>query len=138
MEAKFKSKFSGFEVSAPQYLAELMCMRLAKKNNLPLPDKFWNTTEWRMPYKQQLMAAHALLKVYNAKAVVAAVNRKEVSWMYSLRYDGLKQLIVEEQAKLARIEERIAKIETPVVDIATSKPQKPFSPKNNRINKLDG
>jgi hypothetical protein len=137
MEPKFKSKFSGFEVSAPQYLAELMCIRLAKKNNLPLPDKFWNTKEWRMPYKQQLMAAHALLKVYNARAVVAAVNRKEVSWMYSLRYDGLKQLIIEEQAKLERIEEKISKIEIPVENTTINKPQKPFSPKNNRINKLD-
>lgn len=123
--------------NAPQYLAELMCKRLAQKNKQTLPSKFWNLPEWRMIYKNQLIAAHALIKVYDPRAIIAAVERKTFSWVYSLRYPGLRQAILEEEAKLKIADKKIEKAVAPQIENPTLEPQKPFSNKQSRTSKLD-
>lgn len=134
MECKFKSTLSGRDVAPSQYLAEIMCLRQAKKKGIRLADKFWNEPVWRMPYKTQLIAAHKLLKVYSPQAIINAVSRKEIYWVYSLHYKGLIQFILEEEDKLKCKMDKLEKIQPMlIVDNTNTKPQSPFS-KTKRTN----
>lgn len=84
------------------FLARLMCERKGKKDNIPLGIAYWNRPEWKMFFKQQILAANSLLKIYPFQVVIAAVNNKKVNWTYSLRAPQLKQILIEENAKYER------------------------------------
>ena len=134
---EIKSKITGIATKPPQYLAEVMCIRYAQKNGLTIGPKFWNLPAFRLFYKNQLLAAHSLLKVYTFEAIIKAIDRKEYSWVYSLRFKGLTQGIVEEQSKIDAIKTKIEKIETtPVIDNTMAQPRKPTATQS-RISKLD-
>lgn len=135
-----KSTIDGREVKAAIYLAEIMCFRLAKKNKQKLLTGFWNLPEWKLPFGEQMVAANRLLKVYPEQAVINAVNRKDLLWMYSLRFPRLPQFIKEEVAKLEKLHK---KLDAPVVEPQTVTPQntnegtKVLGTKNNLLSKLD-
>jgi len=96
----YNSPSTGEPCKAPHLIAEIMISREAKKKNIPLPHKFWNTDEWKKKYKLQIMAAHTLLKVYSAQAILNTLKRKDCQWQYSLRANGIPEAIDEEQKKL--------------------------------------
>src|SRR3954466_5444680 len=96
----YTSLNTGQPCKAPHLIAEIMLTREARKKNVQLPYKFWNTDEWKKKYKLQIMAAHALLKVYSAEAILNALKRKDCAWQYSLRAGNLPDVIDEEQKKL--------------------------------------
>lgn len=115
----YTSEISGLKVDAAQYLAELMCSRLAAKRKQKLPQKFWSLPEWKLLFKQQKIAAYSLLKIYTPDVIIKAVKRKEVEWIYSLRYPGLNQLCIEEEAKIQKLNEKIEK--TAIIPIQENK-----------------
>lgn len=133
----YKSTHSFHDVSPAQYLAEVMCMRVAKKNKETLPVKFWNEPKWKMQYKQQIVAANSLLKIYEPDAIIAAVNRKDSQWIYSLRYPGLNQKILEEKDRLDKLAIKLTKVEKVEYneDIVMDKPIQPFT--KNKLRNLD-
>lgn len=90
--------------TAAQKLAEIMVRREAAKKKIVLPLKFWNTDPWKKKYKQQIIAANALLKIYEPAAIFNALKRKECSWQYSLRANGINDACKEEQALLEKKE----------------------------------
>ena len=84
------------------FLAKMMCERKGKKENIPLGMAFWQRTEWKMFFKQQILAANSLLKVYPFEVINAAINHKKMLWAYSLRSPQLKEYLTAEFAKYER------------------------------------
>lgn len=91
---KYPSKYSnGKDVSAAQYIAEMICERLAKKNKKDLHYRFWLSKEWEKEYKGQIAAANKLLKTYTFTEIVHALNSVYGLKIYSLRAPHLIDII---------------------------------------------
>jgi len=97
---KYPSKYSnGKEVSAAQYITELICEKRAKLNKLDLHYRFWLNKEWSTFYRNQIGSAHKLLKKYSDTAIVRALNNSKAEKIYSLRAPHLLPIIESEQSK---------------------------------------
>ncbi len=83
-----------------------MCKRKGKKENIPTPPGYWSMPEWKIFFKQQILAANKLMKIYPFEVLVAAVNNKKTNWIYSLHYPGLKQILLEENSRYERSQKR--------------------------------
>lgn len=91
---KYLSKYSnGKEVTAAQFITEIICERIAKKNKQDLHYKFWISKEWQKQYKGQIGSANNLLKKYDPKDIIDALLSKEGSRIYSLRAPHLSGII---------------------------------------------
>jgi hypothetical protein len=97
---EFTSPSTNEVCTAAQLIAEIMCVRKAQKKGINLPYKFWNIDEYRKEYRQQIIAANAILKLYSPLAVLGALKRKDCQWQFSLRANGLPDAIAEEQKRL--------------------------------------
>lgn len=115
MEKRYVSKFTGQLCTCPQYLAEIMCLRKAKKEGIALPPRFWSTSKWSVFYRSQMVAANAFLKTYSESILVDAVNRADCQWFFSLRSPQFAQKLAE-QAETAKIAEKIRET-TPRVEL---------------------
>lgn len=89
------------------YLAEIAVTRHANYLKTPLPYKFWNTEEWKKEYKQQIIAANSLLKLFKLEVILAVLNSKDGNWIYSLNQPKLIDLAKREEARLT-IERKFA------------------------------
>ncbi len=90
---------TGESCTAAQLIAEMMVLRRASKQKVKLTGHFWKQEPWRKYYGEQVIAANALLKIFAPQAIFKALKRKECSWQYSLRTNGLSDIIKEEQTK---------------------------------------
>ena len=98
MTKKFPSKYSnGKSVNAAQYIAELICERIAKRTKRDLHYRFWVNSDWEKEYKGQLAASYKLLKKYDVKAIINALQTSGGSKIYSLRAPHLVAMIDKEQ-----------------------------------------
>lgn len=98
---KYPSKYSnGKDVSAAQYITELICEKKAKITKKDLHHKFWLSKEWSAYYRNQIGSAHKLLKQYSDIAIVKGLNNPKAEKIYSLRAPHLLPIIEEEQKKL--------------------------------------
>ncbi len=87
-----------------------------------------------------MVAANRLLKVYPEQAIINAVNRKDLLWLYSLRFPKLPQYIKEEVAKLEKLQAKMEKPVEPsqiVTPSATAGGTKVLGNKDNLLSKLD-
>jgi len=97
---KFPSKYSnGKEVTPAQYLAELICERLAKKKKKDLHYRFWLSPDWEKEYKGQIAAANKLLSRFDIKYIIAALSTYHGKKIYSLRAPHLSDMISKETTK---------------------------------------
>jgi hypothetical protein len=95
------SKYSnGKEVSAAQYITELICENKAKQEKKDLHFKFWTNKEWARFYRDQIATANKLVKKYNEQAIVKALKSKKAEKIYSLRAPHLPAIIEYEQSIL--------------------------------------
>lgn len=102
MPNNYLSKYSnGKTVSSAQYITELICEKMAKKEKKDLHYKFWLSSQWQKYYRNQIGSAHKLLKKYEDQAIVRALNNPKSAKIYSLRAPHLIAIIEEEQTKLA-------------------------------------
>ncbi|MFM7796446.1 MAG: hypothetical protein ACKO7N_06755 [Candidatus Nitrosotenuis sp.] len=98
---KYPSKYSnGKDVSAAQYITELICEKMAKRQKRDLHYRFWVSPEWEKYYRDQIASAHKLLKKYSDTAIVRALNNPRTEKIYSLRAPHLPPIIEQEQKKL--------------------------------------
>lgn len=98
---KYLSKYSnGKEVSAAQYITELICEKKAKKDKKDLHYRFWIAKEWSLYYRNQISTANKLLSQFDSKAIVAALNNDKSKNIYSLRAPHLLPIIEEEETKI--------------------------------------
>ena len=94
MSDTYISKYSNNkEVSAAQYITEIICEHQAVRNNKDLHFRFWVTKEWSSYFKNQISSAHKLLKKYSSKAIVMALKDKDAAKIYSLRAPHLGAII---------------------------------------------
>lgn len=99
---KYISKYSnGREVTAAQYITEIICEKWAKVTGQDLHYRFWLNEKWQKHYKQQIPAANKLLKKYSAKAIVAALKDSKTDKTYSLRSPFLVPIIEKHEKILA-------------------------------------
>lgn len=91
---KYISKYSnGKEVSAAQYITELICETKARCSGKDLHYRFWVSKEWASFYKSQIFTAHKLLKKYSSKAIILAIKDKQCYKTYSLRSKFIEPVI---------------------------------------------
>ena len=107
---RYPSKYSnGKSVTAAQYITELICEKMAKKDKKDLHYRFWTTPEWERYYKNQIASAYALLKKYPDTTIVRALNNPKADKIYSLRAPHLPAIIEQEQHILSNENQTLSK-----------------------------
>ncbi|MQF98483.1 MAG: hypothetical protein FI729_03000 [SAR202 cluster bacterium] len=92
--SRYKSPSTGDFITCAQYVAEVMCNRMAEKENIgSQAHKFWNLPKWKKHYQHQVVLANRLVKKYSEAAIVKAINSPECKRVYSLRYPALPKII---------------------------------------------
>lgn len=93
-KAQYPSRYSnGKDVSAAQYITEIICEHKAQMNHIDLHYRFWVTKEWASYYRNQIGTANKLLKKYHPKAIIKALNDSKAAKIYSLRAPHLLAII---------------------------------------------
>lgn len=101
---QFISKYSNNkEVTAAQYITEIICEKKAQKDGLDLHYRFWTLKKWEKFFRDQIATANKLLKDYDAKAIIKALNDPKAKTIYSLRAPFLKDIIITQQKILETI-----------------------------------
>ena len=96
--SKYLSPSTGEYCTCAQYIAEIMCTRMAQKENEGTQAyKFWNTKKWKKTYSYQIILANRLIKKFDCSAIIKALNSNELKHVYSLGYPKLEQVIVKYQ-----------------------------------------
>jgi ribosomal protein S25 len=128
---KYPSKYSnGKEVTAAQFITELICERLAKKIKKDLHYRFWLSKEWEKQYKGQIGTANKLLQKYDPKNIIDALLSKEGLKIYSLRAPHLCGIIEKQVSNAAKTVKKEPVIR-PIERNSNSKGQV----RNNKTNK---
>jgi hypothetical protein len=118
---KFISKYSNDkEVSAAQFVTELICENKAKSLKKDLHYRFWCDKEWEKFFKNQIASAHRLIKKYDPIDIVRALKTPKGQRIYSLRAKHLIPIILEQQSKTDDMKKsasslQIERKESPVV-----------------------
>ena len=111
-KSRYKSPSTGDYCTCAQYISEIVCGRIAEKENVGTQaHKFWNTSKWRKIYQYQVVLANRLIKKYPEAAVVKAINSPECRRMYSLRYPPLESIIKKYQKIIEQQEQNSTTIE---------------------------
>ena len=88
---KYRSPSTGDFCTAAQYIAEIICQRIADKDKLgTLAYKFWNQDKWKKTYIRQVSLANKLVKEYGDD-FVRFINSKSGKFVLSLGMRDIKQ-----------------------------------------------
>lgn len=99
---KYISKYSNNkEVTAAQYITEIICENKAKKDKTDLHYRFWLNKKWSAFYRNQIASANKLLEKYSDKAIVKALKEPQASNIYSLRAPHLIPIIESQEQILS-------------------------------------
>jgi len=131
---KFISRYSNNkEVSAAQYIVELICEKKAKLDKKDLHYRFWLTKEWASFYKNQIATAHNLVKKHNPVAIVKALQDNKTAKTYSLRAPFLKSIIEQHEKILDSQNKEFSQS----IDRSEQKTYKTNIPSKNILSKLE-
>lgn len=129
MKKRYPSKYSnGKEVSAAQYITEIICEKKAKVDKKDLHFRFWVAKEWAAFYRNQIASANALLKKYSETAIIRALNNPSTARIYSLRAPSLVDTIKKQQQILdaeAQKEPKIVNIQRNIDNVGQTRKSKP-------------
>lgn len=107
---KFESKYSNNkQISASQYLTELICENKAKIDKKDIHYKFWVSKEWAAFYKNQIATANKLLKKYDPMDIARALKTTNGRRIYSLRAPHLIPMIELERNKTNALKDKPVK-----------------------------
>ena len=105
-KSKYISPSTGEYCTCSQYIAEIMCTRMAQKENEGTQAyKFWNTKKWKKTYSFQVILANRLAGKYDCAAIVKALSSNELKNVYSLRYPNIER-VIEKYQKIIESENR--------------------------------
>ena len=105
-KSKYISPSTGEYCTCSQYIAEIMCTRMAQKENEGTQAyKFWNTKKWKKTYSFQVILANRLAAKYDCAAIVKALNSNDLKNVYSLRYPNIER-VIEKYQKIIESENR--------------------------------
>lgn len=134
-KSRYSSRYGGGFISPAQYIAELMCERIASSKGKNLIVKFWNSPEWKKPFMVQLLAANSLLKLYKPQAIISGLRRSPKT--YTLHAKWLDELFQEEEAKLIDFTSQESAVVEEVKDnIVVEKPRETFNQEKSKLAKL--
>ena len=139
MNKNYKHKTTGQNCNAAQYIAEMVCLRKAEKQNVGKPAyALWNTEIWKKEFQSQVTKAYQLLNKFDEKAIINALTSCSGKSIYSLRVTFLSDLISKEQSKLDTINSKEVK-ETKFNDNTLFLPNQPYGKKSkiSDLRKLD-
>lgn len=109
-KSRYPSKYSaGNFITAAQYIVETICEKRASIQKKHLGQHFWKDKEWAVFYKQQILAANGLLKIYSVQAILNALKNRAAYRIYSLRAPHLDGIIEQEEKKIRLIKEQTVK-----------------------------
>lgn len=133
--SKVTSKISGREITQAQYITELVCSRLYKKEEgVEAPVAFWRKSgEWTNKYKTQIVRANALLRMYDFDVIIKILNQE--TWMWSLFNGKLEKLLVREQKIYDKTTKKLKEKEI-VIEKQETFRKKQFGKKKTNLNKL--
>lgn len=140
MEKKYKSKYGAkSNITAAQYITELLCEKMAEQRGDDLPDRFWNNKGYyARKFRHEIIQANELLAEYkDEKAIIEALRDSRTWNVKSLRNKKLKYIINEKKQEIERkkiIAEARRMDEEIITDIYT-RPRKQVG-KPSRISKL--
>ena len=125
-KSKYESPSTGEYCTSAQYMAELMCLRMAENSNEgSLGFKFWNKGKWKKTYQHQIIVANKLVKEFDESLLIQALNSREGQSIYSLRNKRLTEIA----HKLKRKPPKSQSPELPTSN-PLAKPKKPFGKKS--------
>lgn len=124
----------GTQCSAAQLITEIVITNLAKKQKKVLPEKFWNSPDWKKTYKQEIILANSLLKVYPEQAVINAVSRSDTNWMTSLRIKKWVDYIKEEMQKITNVQNEAKN--AIVIELVDPNIIRQYKPNSNKLDRL--
>lgn len=88
---KYRSPSTGDFCTAAQYIAEIICQRIADKDKLgTLAYKFWNQDKWKKIYIRQVSLANKFVKEYSDD-FVRFIKSKSGKFIISLGMRDIKQ-----------------------------------------------
>lgn len=100
---KYISRYSNNkEVSAAQYITEIICEQKAKKDKVDLHYRFWTNKKWSLFYRNQIGTANKLLETYSAKAIIKALLSTEGQKIFSLRAPHLPAMIQTAEIQISK------------------------------------
>lgn len=138
-KSRYKSPSTGDYCTCAQYIAEIVCSRVAEKENIGTQShKFWNTPKWRKMYQYQVVLANRLIKKYPEAAVVKAVNSPECRRMYSLRFPPFESIVQKYQKIIEHQVQNSTTIE--VKENSVSRKSRSYGKKSSlqKLKELDG
>jgi len=110
----YPTRFHHEDCSLAQYLTEIVISRQARRDGIILERGFWNDPLWKKEYREQLIAANTLLKMFKDDPSVLTVI-KELNWCYSLRNKTIREEIIKKirtrQTKESQLENSLNKEE---------------------------
>lgn len=131
---KYISRYSNNkQVSAAQYITELICEKKAKLDKADLHYRFWLSKKWSAFFRNQIASANKLLCQYNAKAIVAALLDSRADKIFSLRAPHLKPIIEEKQSSLQSLNNELTKDIARKSDVSFGRTNK----SNNILSRLE-
>lgn len=133
---KFISKYSNDkEVSAAQFITELICENKAKADKKDLHFRFWLNKEWSKFYRDQIASANKLLKSYDPIDVIRALKTSKGQKIYSLRAKYFIPMILEQQELTQKMKEQSSDFS---VERKSNPVTKKHQIKNNILKTLEG
>lgn len=140
---KYKSRFGGSEITASQFIAELLVARKALKQKIILPDNFWKNfdyQEWKAEFLKQKRKVDAFIRAgYSPEAILDTLKQKRFESIYSLYFKQLEFAIQEADRKI-RVKQSVEAskpetIQTEINQQVNMPPPKKFG-KQSKIQKL--
>jgi hypothetical protein len=137
--SKYKSPSTGDFCTSAQYVAELICQKLAKHEKVgTLPYKFWNLPKWKKIYIRQVSLANKLIKEYGEEPVIKFVKSSAGKNTISLGARNVKKEIEKIKFALDNTPKRDT-IEIIAIEPLEFKPRKSFGTKTlvNRLKDIE-
>lgn len=133
---KYTSKYTDNLVTPANHIVEILLERKATKEGKKLTWKFWELMEWKKPYNLVLIQVSAALNSYTSQAILNAINREKWAWSIGPK---IKQAILEEEAKLQRLETQkvVSQTETASVILNENLPTSRPSFNSSKLKSLD-
>ena len=144
--SKLRGCSTGQLCSVSQYVAELVCLRKAERDNVgSLEYKFWNKSR-KEQYQIQVRAASKLVKKYSEKALLKYITSPSGNNIYSLGFLGKSKAYVvilkfvdKGVAKTFKILESQTKEDKKVLDVPDTieyKARKQFNKQSTLFSKI--
>ena len=133
----YKGHFTPALIETKNYIAELMCVRDARKQGIELCQGFWNLDKWKRVYQQHLLAAHTLIRTYKEEAIVIAIKRTPN--LFSLRAKWFHDIVKKVEIELNQKQENlnvIAEKKEEVKQIVIEKPREAFNTNKSVFDRL--